>query len=89
MQAQVKETQIEKTPSSLTEDIRRMADEIRVKIHLAAMDAKDAWYKLEPKLHAFEQKAEVAKDKLVDGLDRVGEELKDQLSKLLDRLKSN
>ncbi len=89
MQAQIKETQVKEPSSSLTEDIRRMADEIRVKIHLAAMDAKDVWYKLEPKLHAFEHKAEVAKDKLTDGIDRVGEELKDQLSKLLDRLRSN
>jgi hypothetical protein len=76
-------------PGSLTSNLRRMADEIRVKIHLAGMDAKDTWGKIEPKLHEFERKAEAAKDKIVDDLDKVGDELKDQMSKLLDRLKGD
>lgn len=77
------------TATSITQDIRRMADEIRVKIHLAAMEAKDAWYKLEPKLHEFEQKAEAAKGRLVDGLDKIGEELKEQMGRLLERIRGN
>lgn len=77
------------TSSSLTENLRRMADEIRVKIHLAGMDAKDTWSKLEPKLQELEHKAEAAKDKLVDGLDKAADELKEQMSKLLERLKGH
>jgi hypothetical protein len=76
-------------PSSLTENLRRMADEIRVKIHLAGMDAKDTWAKLEPKLHEFERKAERVKDKVADDLDQFGDELKEQMSRLLDRIKGN
>ncbi len=83
------QTQSKDQPSSLTGNLRRMADEIRVKIHLASMDAKDTWEKIEPKLHEFERKAEAAKDKLVGDLDKVGDELKDQMSKLLDRIKGN
>jgi hypothetical protein len=82
MQAQAKDP-----PSSLAENLHRMADEIRLKIHLAGMDAKDTWVKIEPKLHEFERRAEAAKDKLVEDLDKVGDELKDQMSKLLDRIK--
>ena len=40
-------------------ELRTMADEIRVQLHLAGMDAKDKWNRdLEPKLFAFEKRAE-------------------------------
>jgi hypothetical protein len=75
-------------PTSSTMDgLRRMADEIRLKVHLAGMEAKEAWSKLEPRLHELEHKAEAAKDKLAEGLDKAGDELREQMSKLLDRLK--
>jgi uncharacterized coiled-coil protein SlyX len=75
--------------STLLDNLRRMADEIRVRIHLAGMEAKEAWGKLEPRLHELENKAAAAKDKVVEGFDKVGDELKEQMSKLLDRLKGN
>jgi hypothetical protein len=31
-------------------ELEKLADEVRVKIHLANMDARDAWQRLEPKL---------------------------------------
>mgnify|MGYP000019272104 CR=1 FL=1 len=31
-------------------ELEQVADEIRVRLHLAGMDAKDAWGKLEPRL---------------------------------------
>jgi len=74
--------------TSPMDNLRRMADEIRVRIHLAGMDAKDAWSQLEPKLRELEHKAEAAKDKVVEGLDKMGDELREQMSKLLDRLKA-
>lgn len=40
------------------ESLQTLRDEIRVKLHLAGMDAKDAWNKLEPKLHEVEKLAE-------------------------------
>ena len=46
MQAQTTpDTQKAQDPS-LLDNLRRMADEIRVRIHLAGMEAKDAWGKL-------------------------------------------
>jgi hypothetical protein len=38
------------------QEILRMADEIRVRLHLAGMEVKDAWAKIEPKVTAFEVK---------------------------------
>lgn len=89
MQAQpTPDTQKAQDPS-LLDNLRRMADEIRVRIHLAGMEAKDAWGKLEPKLHEYEHKAVAAKDKVVENIDRLGDELKEQMAKLLERIKGN
>jgi hypothetical protein len=36
------------------QSIRRVADEIRVRIHLAGMEAREAWAGLEPKVKQLE-----------------------------------
>ena len=41
-------------------ELEQVADEIRVKLHLAGMDAKDAWGKLEPRLDDARQHARSA-----------------------------
>jgi len=49
--------------------LRTLRDEIKVKLHLAGMDAKDQWAKLEPELFKVERAAENATDtskKLLD-----------------------
>ena len=64
-------------------DVRALADEVRVKIHLGSLEAKDAWSELEPKLHEFEGKAEKLRAQVGSelksvgaGLKHVGEDLK-------------
>jgi hypothetical protein len=44
------------------EALQTLRDEIRVRIHLAGMDAKDAWNKLEPTLLEAERLAEEVTD---------------------------
>lgn len=40
-------------------ELRTLAEEIRVQLHLAGMDAKDAWNRdLEPRLYSLEQRVE-------------------------------
>jgi len=55
--------------------LRTLRDEIKVKLHLAGMDAKDQWAKLEPELFKVERAAEQATEssrKLVeDALSRL------------------
>jgi hypothetical protein len=51
------------------EVLRTLRDEIKVKLHLAGMDAKDQWAKLEPELFKVERAAQQATDaskKLLD-----------------------
>ena len=38
--------------------MRTLSDEVRVKLHLAGMDAKDEWKKIEPRLAEIERAAE-------------------------------
>lgn len=53
--------------------LRTVADEIRVRIHLAGMDARDAWERLEPRLErAAAQAGEASREVLAD----LGKELR-------------
>ena len=52
-----------------TDLLRTLRDEIKLKVHLGGMDAKDQWAKLEPELSKVERAAEQATEsskKLVD-----------------------
>jgi len=42
--------------------LQTLRDEVRVRLHLAGMDLKDQWKKLEPQLEEVEKKAEEASD---------------------------
>ena len=42
--------------------LRTLRDEVRVKLHLASMDIKDQWKKIEPHLQDAEKAAEQASD---------------------------
>lgn len=70
------------TTTSPLDHLRRMADEVRVKIHLAGMEAKDAWNELEPKLRELEHRAEAATSDVLD-------DLRERLSKLLERVRGH
>lgn len=66
MQTQVKTPEPVPTPDKLKarlDELKAMRDEIRVKIHLAGMDAKDAFQKIEPSVDKAELELEhLAKD---------------------------
>ncbi len=47
-------------------ELRHVADEIRLKIHLAGLDAKSAWHDLEKKLELLEEKAGYEGDHIAD-----------------------
>jgi hypothetical protein len=62
--------------------LKTLRDEIKVKLHLAGMDAKDQWAKLEPELfkveRAAEQATESSKKLMDDALSRL-KSLRDSL----------
>jgi hypothetical protein len=42
-------------PISTWDEVRRIADELELKIHLAGMDARDRWRDLKPRLAEIEK----------------------------------
>jgi ElaB/YqjD/DUF883 family membrane-anchored ribosome-binding protein len=57
------------------EDLRRIADELELKLHLAGMEARDRWQALRPRLAALEQK-------LADSSERASKIVAEELSSL-------
>jgi hypothetical protein len=55
--------------------MRTLRDEVRLKLHLAGMDAKDEWNKLEPHLmeleHAAGQFTDATRAKMSDAIKRL------------------
>jgi hypothetical protein len=64
------------------DELQRMADEIRLKVHLGSMEAKDEWKDVEPKLRQFEKKAEKIVERTGDELADLGADLKARFRKL-------
>ncbi len=72
--------------ASIRDHVRQLADEVRLKLHLASMDAKKGWETIEPRLRSYEQRAAAAGDKIADDVTKAGEELTVEMRKLLDKL---
>ncbi len=74
----------------VTQDLKALADHVRLKVHLAGMDLKDEWSKLEPRLKAFERKVEDSADEVVTSMEQelrtLGQDLKAGLETLRSRL---
>ncbi len=73
------------------EELKRLSDQIRLKIHLAGMDVRDAFEKLEPKVHELEKKASdataAASREVVSAMDKVKKSLEQVLEKIEPRRK--
>jgi hypothetical protein len=84
--APLNEEALKKELRETVADIRRTADEIRLKIHLARMDAKDAWVRLEPRVHELEKRVEDATDATIDELKKLGADLRGHLESIRTRV---
>jgi len=69
------------------DEIRTIADEIRVKVHLATLDARSYWERLEPQLKQLERavqdkgtEALTATSQLLDDVGVAVRKLRDQLA---------
>jgi hypothetical protein len=59
--------------NSAWDDVRRLADEVRLKMHLAGMELKEKWKTLEPQVKEVEQKVK-------DGGEKAGEKVTEQVN---------
>jgi len=67
-------------------ELRALADELRVKVHLAGMDARSAWDQLEPRFFDFEQRAGAAAQATAKELRIAARELKAHANRIRDSL---
>lgn len=56
-------------------ELKKMRDEIRVKLHLAGMEVKERWKQLEPKLEEIERRVEAGSEELIGATTRMFEEV--------------
>lgn len=66
------------------DDVRRIADEIELHIHLGSMNARDRWHEIEPKIVEIEHR--IAKTGIGSLVDRELHDLHDELVHLRDEL---
>ena len=67
-------------------DARRLADELRRQIHLASMDTRDAWRRLQPRMVRLEHALCPSNDPVGDGVKRELAAVCTALRKLRDEL---
>ncbi len=68
------------------DEIRRLADELDVKIHLAGMDARDRWHELQPRLAELEKTLEHSGERVVDTVEHELGEVRTALRALRDEV---
>jgi hypothetical protein len=64
------------------DEVRTLRDVARLKMHLASMDAKSAWAKLEPMLEAAERDAAHASSTALHQVQETAKKLRDLVSSL-------
>lgn len=68
-------------------ELKKIRDEIRVKLHLASMDAKTYWKELEPRLEDLEQKiVHDGGDRAVQAASELVDEMRDALRNFRKRI---
>ncbi|MCB9707023.1 MAG: hypothetical protein H6711_34600 [Myxococcales bacterium] len=67
-------------------DLRTMRDEIKLKLHLAGMDAKQAWEALEPRLGELEKQASEVSEATVEAAQKAAGELQSAFAELRKKL---
>jgi ElaB/YqjD/DUF883 family membrane-anchored ribosome-binding protein len=67
-------------------DLKTAADEIKLKLHLAGMDAKDAWEEVQPRLADFEQRFDAKAEEVGEELKALGNDIKQRLQNIKSKL---
>ena len=57
-----------------------------MKLHLAGMDAKDAWNEIQPRIADFEQRFDAKADDVGEELKALGQEIKQRLANIKSKL---
>lgn len=67
-------------------ELKKLRDEIRVKLHLAGMEVKERWKQLEPRLEEIERKVEAGGEEIIGTTTRLFEEVGRAFRELGERI---
>jgi hypothetical protein len=73
-------------PHAIWQDVRALADELELQIHLAGMEARDAWRTLKPRVANLEQTLERSREQVGDVLSRELSDVRGALLRLREQL---
>jgi len=76
-----KEQEFKQDFKAFQQDVRALRDEVKLKLHLASMDLKDEWEKLEPQLDRAINSAALVSGEVVTDLKKRLAEFKTRLSR--------
>ncbi len=83
-------TDTKTTLESGLQELRTLRDQIRVKLHLAGQDARDAWEnRLEPQMEDLERKVKTAAGNAMDSLRGELDRAREAFREYRDRLSSS
>ena len=71
----------------LWDDVRRLADEIELKVHLGGMEARDRWKTLQPRLTKLQDKLDEKGKVANDAIEREMASVGTALRRLLDDIR--
>jgi|CXWL01.1.fsa_nt_gi predicted nucleic acid-binding Zn-ribbon protein len=77
-----KKSQLQQDLNDAREDLRGMRDEIRVQLHLASMELKTEWERLQPKMQEAEKYWDVVSDAALETAHDLRKHLQDFKKKL-------
>ena len=70
----------------MLEDVKKLRDELKVKVHLASMDVKDTWKKLEPRVEELQKQARDAGKKAADDVKASAAKLRESFESLKKKI---
>lgn len=71
---------------SAWDNVRRLADELELQVHLMGMDARDQWHELQKRLQAVERQITHTGERTADVVTQELHEVRDALRALRDRV---
>lgn len=83
------EEELKRESQRVMSELQTLRDELRLKMHLASAEGKEAWNKLEPQLEQFEERVGHAADDALGELRNAGTELKASVQKLYQSLQKS
>lgn len=78
----MKNTDLQREMKETLGQLRALRDEAQLKIHLASMDARDAWGRLQPKLQEAERAAEQASTTALETVQQTAKKLRELVASL-------